>query len=445
MRDGVPARLVRACGSPWAQYALLAPLLAFAWWGWTRELDLSYAAYGMGPMSYVYKACDPASFARDFPGGTEQSGNSAAMYPYVLAYRLAGVTPERLLPVYVAFELALMAGAMIALTRTLRPNAPPIVSVLVVALVVASGARDMNLAFFRQPLFWGLYYNIADGLRLLAIVMMLRGRTLTAAVLAAGSVMSHAAMGLAGAVFLLALAAARPRDALKGRTMAAAALFVALGAGWVFGVLGVQGVSGGQFPSKLWFDLTRLTNFHWYPENSGVFTFRHELRFVPFLSFLLLVSFYLTRAAPLREADRKVACGMGAMLLLVVMGVAFAGLRVSPTLVKLGLHRANDLVLTVGLVYVVAGLWDEVRAGQPVRQVVAAAVLVSPFLGPPGFPLLCSALLSARAWRSRRWPRRPVSGCSTPNWKLPKPRGRATTRTSRCGHGKTHRGTLCSW
>jgi len=382
------------------QYSGLVPLLAVLWWGRVEDLRLEFASYGVGPMSYVYKAANPQRFAKDFPGGVEQFRASAPMHIYRLAYAVLGIEPEQVFPVFVAFEIVLMSVAMIALTRALRPSAPPIVAALAAAWVVASGARDMNLASFAQPFFWGLYYNVADGLRLFAIVAMLRGRVVLSAALLAGSFMSHPAMGLMGGVFVLAALLAKPRELLARRNLSAGLVFLALVGFWGIAVLGSEPVSGGRFPAQVWFDLTRLNSYHWYPVAKGMFTTYHSAALVPFLSFLVLLAYYLTRSWPLGEGDRKISLGAAAMLLLVVLGVVFSVLQTSPALVKLSLHRANDLVLAVGIVYVAAGLWAEVESGRVWRGIIAGLVLASPFLGPPGFPVLGSALLAAPACRS---------------------------------------------
>lgn len=405
VRERWPARLLARSRSPIVQYGVLVAFITFVWWGRAADLDLLYASYGFSPMSYVYKSCHPASFASDFPSGVENVSKSAAMYVYPLAYSSLGISPERMFPVYLAFELALIAATMIALTRVLRPQAPRIVSILVAVLVIASDARDMNFAFFAQPFFWAKYYNVADALRILAIVMILKGRPVLSAALLTGSFVSHPTLGLMGGVFVVACFARKPREMLQRGHVAGAMLFLVLAGAWTLGVVGFGRTPGVEFPSKLWFDLTRLTSHHWYPVANGLLTFNHQEGFIQFLSFLILLAFYLSRSTRLRDVDRKAACGIFAMLLLVTLGLAHSVLAVSPTLIKLAFQRGNDLVLTVGLVYIVAGLWSELESGPAWRQLVAATVLVSPFFLDPGFPLLFSILLAAPAWLSPVRPR----------------------------------------
>jgi len=381
-----------------APLALLGPFLAWAWWVQVGDIELRYAWYGLGPMGYTYKKADPQGFARDFPNSTEEFDKSAVMRLYPLAYRWLGLEPERLVPVMMAAEMLLMAAVMVALTRALRPAAPPAVAALAVLLAVASGARDMNLAQFNQPFFWGLYYNVTDALRLIAFMLVLKGRVVAAAVLAAAAFACHPAMGLMGAAFAFAPLLVKPRELTRRANIVAGIAFLALTGAWLMGVIGLRGVTGEGFPRQLWLDLTQAFGFHWYPVQNGMFTAKHELVFLPFLSFLALVAYYLTRRGSQGDTDRKAAASIVAGLAMVALGVLFSAAPFSPTLIKLCLHRANDLVLTVGVVYVAAGLWGELESGPAWRQVAAAVLLVSPFLAPPGFPLLFALALTAPAW-----------------------------------------------
>jgi len=398
MSQRLPARLVEFLRSPKIHYAALALFAVYIWVGRIRDLELEYASYGFGPISVAYKAVDPEILSRDFPGGAEQFLKSAVMWVYPLALSVFGVAPEALLPVVVALEIAAIVVAMIALTRAVRPTAPSVVSSLVAALVLASGARDMNLAGFILPFFWGLYYNVADALRILAIVVIVKRRSVLGGVLLGASVLCHPPMGLMGAVFVGAVLLARPREMLQRSTLAGAALFVLIAGAWVAAVVRPWAAAGGPFPNQLWIDLTKLMSFHWYAIENGLLTANGAARVTHFCSFLILVAFYMTREERLSGVDRGMALGMLAMLLLVALGLGFPMFTKSPTLIKLSLHRASGLVLTVGLVYVVAGLWGDLGAAGLWRLLVVFPILISPFATWRGFPLFFSVLLVAPAW-----------------------------------------------
>lgn len=392
--------LAAVVSSWWAACAPIVLLLAFVWQKRVRDLELEIALQGGGPMWYTIKAAEPATFAKDFPGGTEQYRFTAPMYLYRFARSCFGLQPERLLPAFVAVEMAFMAVAMVVLLRTVRPQAPPGAAVVLVALVAASGARNVSLASLTLPFFRGLYHNVADGLCILGISAALRGRPVLAAVLLGGGFASHPALSVPAVVFAACPFLARPRELLRGRHLIAAAVFLVIVLGWVFGVLGLSSVEGRGFPAKLWFELTRFTCFHMYPVEDGVFTTRHAAVLVPFLSFSALAVHYLARRGPLGEVDCKVAQGMVGMFVLIGVGVLFSVVTVSVGLTKLALHRASAVVLSVGLPYVVAGLWEELGEGRWWRKLVAAILLASPFLGSVGYPLLFTLLLLAPGWRT---------------------------------------------
>ncbi|MBM4032102.1 MAG: hypothetical protein FJ291_09990 [Planctomycetes bacterium] len=499
----------RVFRSPLLAYGLLALFGGFVWWRRARDLDLLYATYGLGPMSYVYKGASPQSFALDFPSGGEGVSKSAAMLVYPFAYHVLGIAPERVWPAFLAFELALTFAVVVALVRTLRPGAPPVVGAIVAALAMASDARDMNFASFRQPCLWASFYNVADALRLLAIVCALRGRPVVAGALLGAAFTAHPTMGLMGALFVLCCLAIRPRELLEKRVLAGGLLFLVIAGAWAACLIRSAPPSAGEFPSRLWFDLTRLFSAHWYPLEAGLLTAKHRAAFLPFLSFLALLGYYLSktphnrtvrrlRAGPLPspegttvgsrrlqppgpglpqdspegttvggrrlqppdpglpqdspegtadargaaarkrllpslrdfgwfwrphpaaeaagnplrslrepgtgepdtgERERRVGAGVVGMLALMALGLAFSAFEISPTLTKLAFHRANDLVLTLGLAYIVAGLWEEVGSGPAWRAIVGGIVLASPFFSypSPGFPLLASVLLVAPA------------------------------------------------
>ena len=370
----------------------------FAWWTFTYNIDLKIAWSGFSPIGWVYRTFDPAAFSGNFHNGEEDFSKSAFMHIYLYAYKCFNITPEILLPLIVGVEIAVLAWAVYALCRVLIPDSSRTVIFLVIALFIASNARDMNIARFKQPFFIGQYYNIADALRIFAIVMFLKGRSIWAGVLLAGSFASHLTMGLMGGIFIMAAQMPNIRDTFRFRTLLGAAAFVAIAALWMAYIYEPEGIVSSNMPEQMWFNLARLFNFHWYPVEYGLFTLRHEERFVQFVSFILLLIFYIGRGNQLRQIDKKIIAGFIAMAVLVAAGIVISSTKPSPTLVKLALHRANDLIIIVGLVYVVNGLWSEFELDGIWRKIIAAGILVSPFVLEPGYPLLFSIILTAPAW-----------------------------------------------
>ncbi|HUG37115.1 MAG TPA: hypothetical protein VML54_09215 [Candidatus Limnocylindrales bacterium] len=372
--------LTTAVRSPTLMHAAVGLMAVAVWWSWVYDIDLVYAMKGFSPIGWVYKTVHPGDFALDFAGGTDNYGRSAFMHVYPAAHAL-GMSPETLMPVMIAFEIVLFSWAMFVLCRVLLPDAPPVVAALAVVLTIATPVRDMNLAYFPQPYFVGQYYNVADSLRIFGIVMVLRGRPLSAAALLAGSFATHPALGLMGLACAAAMSLVRPREILRARYLAAAALFGLIAGGWLVLQFRSATISGGQIPVQDWLDLTRAFSYHWYPVDNGMRT-SHRQQYVlyvllPFASFLLMLAYYWPRRDMRSEVTNKAWVGMLAMLGLSIVGLVISAVVPVPGLIKLALQRSNDLVIMIGLVFVVAGLWRDLRGDQWWRRALAATVLVS--------------------------------------------------------------------
>jgi hypothetical protein len=315
------------------------------------------------------------------------------MHIYLLSYKYLNIFPEKLLPIIIGIEIAIMSMAIFILCRTILPQFSTNVVFLVILLVIASDARDMNIARFRQPFFVGQYYNVADALRIFAIAMALKGRPILCTFLLSGSYLSHPTMGIMGMIFILAMQIIRTREIFRLKFLLGMIMFVFIAGAWTFWMYDLRSVSGGGIPDQTWFELTRLGSFHWYPVEFGLFTTAHHKGFIQFLSFSLLLLFFLIRIRPLRDIDRKIIAGMGAMLILVLAGIVISVTTPSQALVKLSLHRANDLIITIGLVYVVNGLWCVLKSGKMYQKLIAIGILASPFVLSHGYPLLYSIVM----------------------------------------------------
>jgi hypothetical protein len=380
-----------------ALYIGLLLFLSFVWWEYTYYIDLKIAWGGYSPIAWVYKTSHPANFVRDFSGGTEAFSKSAVSHIYRVAYIYLGVKPEILLPGIIAFEIALIATALYVLSRTILPNSPHIVTCFIIILYIASYVKDLDLA--RQgPYFEGKFDNIADALRILAIATILKGYPILSAVLLAGSFISHPTLAVVGGVFVLATVVVTPHEILRPRMIAGAILFLIVSIVWIFIMYEPANFSSGAIPIKDWFDLSRLNSFHWFPVDYGLFTTEHQERFIPLIAFLLLFAFYFGRMDPLRKIDLKMITGIFSMLFLVTIGIIISVFDFSPALVKLCVIRADELVIIIGLIYVVNGLYFEIVSTNVWRSIVATIILISPFFLHPGYPLLFSILMSSPAW-----------------------------------------------
>lgn len=378
-------------------WAGLLLLWALAWYFSVRDMDLRIAAGGWSPIDWVYQVSMPENYEKNFPSGIMAYKFSAFMRVYTGAYSWLGVPPEAMMYVVIAFEIGLFGYAVWRLARAIFPEASHLASMTTVIVVLASHADALDLSRFGAAQFYGLYYAVANGLRLLAIVAVLEGRVLRAALLITACAVTHPIEGLIGLAFIGAMFVSQPRRLLDRGVLIGGAIFSVVFGAW-FGELRGTGATGGGMPVDQWIALTRAFSFHWYPVDWGLFTVEHQERFVPFLGFLLLFVYYLRRRTPLGESDRRLACGMASMLAMTVFGIAASWMVQVPFLIKLGLHRASLLFYLVAIVYVVHGLWNELRPRPMWRCALALGLIVSTFILKPGFPLVFAMLLTAPAW-----------------------------------------------
>ncbi len=364
-----------------------------AWYRYTHDIDMEIAVVGFSPVDWINQWCHPGNFIKNFPNGVEIYDKSAFMLIYKFFYTYLGVAPEKLIGFIILTEILFLSSAIYFLLRTIFPEASKILSAMIIISVVASYARDMNLGIFAAPFFKGLHYNIADGLRLISIAFFLRNKLLVSFLLLAASIITHASMGLTAGFFILAIMAVNPRQYFRISFLGGIILFTAIVSVW-FGPDILREVSPDkQISAESWVALTRLNSYHFYPIEYGTFTIWHQERFLPFISFMILFVYYFTRIHPKRRIDKQILAGICLLLSLVVIGVLFSHLLLSPFLIKLALQRSNDLIIVMGLIYILRGLYDDFMNQGSWVGVLSLMILFSPFVMKPGFPLIWSLLM----------------------------------------------------
>ena len=361
-----------------------------------RNIDLKIALGGWSPIDWINQIAYPENFENNFPSGIEIFEKSAFMHIYKLAFFGLGIPTENTVYLVIALEIFLLASAIYCLSRTLLPSFNELLHIILVLLVVSSYAREMNFARFAQTYFAGHYYNVADALRIFAIVMILKKKPVESFLLLSGSIACHFLMGLTGALFILGMLTIKHQESLKTKYLLGYLIFLCFSGFWVFVNLEPSKILSSQIPNDAWINLTRLNNSHWYPYDSGIFTVGHQNEFIPFLSFVLLFSFYfhLFRSSSRNEMPDRILAGMIMMAMLVTMGIIFSIFSSSPILIKLSLHRANDLIITVGMIYIIAGLFKELNSPHYWRRIFSMADLLFPFFIKPGFPVFISLALA---------------------------------------------------
>ncbi|MFA7351318.1 MAG: hypothetical protein WC009_11190 [Methylotenera sp.] len=367
---------------------VLALLCLAAWLLKLPDINWTIALTGWSAIDWVAHMTHPENFVRDFLNGSELYDKSSFMHVYPLAQQWLGISPETLIPVVILFEIVFLAGCGFYFFRAIAPKAPIAAACIFSVLLISSSARDMDLSNFGAPFFWGLYYNAADGLRLLGIALLFRGKVLTSALLLAASLTIHPLMALTACAFAFGFLLVERRIAEPRRLVLGAVLFSTVALAWWIAKFGNADVSSGAIDAQVWIDMARTFNYHFFPVDYGTLTIEHNTRILPLLSLVALATFYLPKIC---EDDRRCKAIISGLLLLGVLVVA--GLLVSvyvpvPALIKLSLPRASAVIILVALAISVAGLVGEVLSSSPLRRALAGAVLLSPFFMTPGFPAL---------------------------------------------------------
>lgn len=357
------------------------------WTAHAPNVNWDIALSGFSPIDWVNHFNFPQNFTKDFPQGSQSYNASLFMYVYRLADSFFGVTAERLVAGVILFEMLFMGVASVVFFRALIPNALPVAAFVFAVLVVNSGARSMELAGFGGPFFWGLYYNFSDGMRLIALAMVLQRRFLTAALLFALSVMTHPLMGAMGGIFALGCLVSVRDNVDRGRIFLSSVVFLLLAGGWWFYQLQNVDVASVGIPPDIWIAFSKAFNYHFYPVDNGLLTFAFERRLLTFLALLILAVFYVFRIHLPDRTRNGILLGGGLLLIITLAGLSISHWSNSPALIKLTLTRASDMLILVSLAVVVAGLLSALEKGRFFQAAIASGLLLAPFLGPP-FPVI---------------------------------------------------------
>lgn len=370
------------------------PALCLAVWGLqVPGLNWGVALFGWSPLDWVSHLARPIDLARDFPSGIAGYSRSSFMYVYPLASKWIGLSPENLLPLVVLFEIFFLACCASVFSNALIPSQPRIAASVFGILLISSSARGMELSNFGGPFFWGLYYNVADGLRLLGLAFFLRGRLRLAAVLLALSFTVHPIMALMAGIFILGYVIVQFRAIRLIEVIIGSVLFASISGAWLLLKFSDANFSSAQIGAETWISISKAFNFHFFPVDYGMLTTEHDTRVLPLLALASLAMFYMPRVCQDDMKCRAIIAGLVLLSLFTIAGLLISANIASPTLIKLSLPRASDMIILVCLAITICGLVQDISGDKTWTCVLAWAVLLSPFVMKPGFPALPVFLL----------------------------------------------------
>lgn len=355
---------------------------------YSENIILIQALGGWSPMDWAAHQLLPQNFKEDFPSGISAYQMSSLMKLYVFVASLGG-NLEILVPWVIHFEVAFLGVSAAVLYRALVPHMSYIAMAIFALLIVEGSVRDMDLARFGGAFYQGLFYNIADGLRLLGLAALFRGRIAIAALLLGLGFTVHPVMvGIACLFAVPYVLLSFGRFTLR-HWLLAGTVFLSVAGGWILLNIRTSEIASGGIPSDEWIGLVRMFTYHWFPVDIGVFTRLHERYIIPLFCLVSLAALYLSSVIKGRAERFGIAWGMGLLTVLVCAGVLISEFSSEPFLIKLALHRASEMLIFVSLLIVVAGLTEEVLNGRILEASLGGALLLSPLVNAPyAFPIV---------------------------------------------------------
>jgi len=357
------------------------------------------AIFGFSPIDWLNHINLPDNFVKDFPAGIAVYNSSLVMFLYPLMNHYLRLNPGVLPCIMIVLEILFFTLSLWVYSQSLADKSSrkifKYIAIIVITLLLSSNIGRMDLSRIAViPFFQGLYYNFADGARLLAVAFALKRKWLLSALFLALSTMSHPIMGMLGASFIF-FAIVPHFSKLKSRQLLFASIFyLALVGFWALHILDSnQAIAAELVPLENWLNLTKLFSFHWYPYELGMLTKNFGEALLPFFGFVLLLYHYIILLDFNSELKKSFFYGFSGLLFLTCMGFLFSSFGSEPILIKLNLQRASHLIVSLGLPIVVYGLITETNSLKFLRVFSALMLLVSPFLSVAIFPFFAVILL----------------------------------------------------
>lgn len=357
------------------------------------DLNWQIALSGWSAIDWVAHLNFPDRYSLDFSNGMGLYDKSSSMLIYPLVNRWFDVPVEQVIPVVIFLEMSFLAGACIFFARSLSSAGSPLAVILFALLVVLSPARNLDLSHFGAPFFWGLFYNFADGFRLLGLAFFLRRKPLVGALMLSIGFSIHPIITLFGCTFVAGFIAVS-RNWITPKALALAILaFVAMSGSWFFYLYELSSIVSTQVDAQTWTRMARVFSFHFFPIDYGLLTLDFHQRLLPLLVLCLLAVHYLPQVVLDSDLRRGLIGGSSVLIALIVAGMLISLYLPIPMLVKLALPRASALLVLVALAISCIGLARDIQSGTVLQKLLGLLIVVSPFIYPPGFPLIPVAML----------------------------------------------------
>lgn len=318
--------------------------------------DAIIARRGFSAIEFVASQQNGLGFDQDFPGGARVSTSSSPLtWLHLFANRL-GVDSLVFYYIMVALEIVTLLIGAYVLWRALDADRSRSITrrggilswpfVILSALLLLSNGQMMNIGRFGFPFFHGQFYGFADGLRLAAIGLAIRGRWWESALLLSAAFVVHPIKALFGAVVVLVIFCFSVSRSNYPSVVTRVSVFPIVASLWSLITLArpTERIELSEFVA--W---TRVFQSHWYPLDLGVFTSRQFEYFAPFAFVVIASLLGIIKVFGDRESGKPLYFSMVFLTGLTFVGVAVSVWPPSEFLVKLSLIRASELVVLLAL------------------------------------------------------------------------------------------------
>lgn len=360
----------------------LLVLFLFSYRGNVAHLRLRNAVYGFSPVDYIEIKTNPELAIRRFPNGVEQLKNSYLFFFYEQANKI-GISTEEFQHFVIALSILLFIISLLYFSYTILPRAPSEVHFLIILFALTTDLLNHDLARFGlvTSLSLGQMYGFATSFFLLATTAAFKSKW-------------HITWPLIGLIYLF-----HPATALYTAFTCSAVLLIDLGAvterkfwyGWFFGI-GIAflwsvfvlkpTLSGSIMSSKDWINWSRFGNAHWYPFSLSVFKEEHFRRITPFLSLFIIGLTSLRYSSFIsKEIRKKLLVSFVSLSIMTILGLLASVYILSPSIIKISLHRSSTYILLFSLPLAITLLWDDFTSDSIIKASIALLCLVTPIIG----------------------------------------------------------------
>ncbi len=328
------------------------------------------------PMVIVNSMLHPELYTRSLNPGFKAVGWSVIFLVYKWIERFFGIPTDAQVSAVIFLEVLTLSLSAIFFFRTLFPKSSAWVALLFGIWLCSSTAREINFSNFFGNNFIGQYYIFSDALIFLAASMCLRRKFFVSGLLIGLCFLFHPTKAVFAGIFISGFLLFDPefRRRINPWLGLSSALILALP--WMWNNLKTTQASTELMKPDVWLFVMGRTSYHWMQFQQGFMGPIHYHRFLPFLSYSLILVSYVKRYP--RLWDKRLTGGFLAVAALVALGIA-ASVFPNPTLIKMGFHRSLDFFILCSLPAMLQAFYLDITE-QPIwRSLLPVLVLVLAF------------------------------------------------------------------